>query len=107
MPNGSRLPITTGRQGFAADTVVLLFPDSIGLGFTPIERAVSAHKRDLANVVALNGRNRDFRLNAATRLGLRLRRVLEWTMLPEMALLPVFVVATPLLWIFDAVRGRT
>ena len=91
----------------AADTVVLVFPDSTGLGFAPVERAVLAHKRDLANVVALNGRNRDFRLNGATRLGLRLRRVLEWTMLPEMALLPFFIVATPLLWAFDAVRGRT
>jgi hypothetical protein len=38
---------------------------------------------------------------------LRLRRVLEWTMLPEMAVLPVFIVATPLLWAFDAMRGRT
>jgi hypothetical protein len=99
-------PNWTGKLS-RADTVLLLYPDSIGLGFAPVERAVLAHKRDFANVAVLNGRGRDFRLNAAARLGLRLRRVLEWTMLPEMAVLPVFIVATPLLWAFDAMRGRT
>jgi hypothetical protein len=90
-----------------ADTVVLLYPDSIGLGFRPIERSVLAHKLDWTAVVVLNGRRREFRLNNATRLGLRLRRLLEWTMLPELLFLPVFVVMTPLLWTIDAVRGRT
>ena len=103
--------VETSERGWTsklakAHTVVLVFPDSIGLGFAPVEREVLAHKRDLADVVALNGRHRDFRLNGATRSGLRLRRLLEWTMLPEMALLPIFIVATPLLWAFDAVRGR-
>jgi hypothetical protein len=89
-----------------ADTVVLLYPDSIGLGFGSVERAVRAHKRDEAAVVVLNGRRRKFRLNAATRLGLRLRRILEWSMLLEVLALPVFVVVTLLLWTVDAVRGR-
>lgn len=90
-----------------ADTVILLYPDSIGLGFGAVERSVFAHKRDWAAVVVLNGRRRKFRLNGATRFGLRLRRMLERSMLVELALLPVFVVVTPLLWAIDAARGRT
>jgi hypothetical protein len=90
-----------------ADVVVLLYPDSIGLGFGPIERSVFAHKREWATVEVLNGRRRQFRLNAATRLGLRLRRVLEWSMLLELLFVPVFVIVTPVLWAIDVVRGRT
>jgi hypothetical protein len=89
-----------------ADSVILLYPDSIGLGFGHLERAVFAHKPDWAAVEVLNGRRREYRLNSATRLGLRLRRVLEWTMLPELLFVPVFIVVTPLLWTIDAVRGR-
>jgi hypothetical protein len=91
----------------AADTVVLLYPDAIGLGFSSVERVVMAHKRAWAGVEVLNGRRRRFRLNGATRTGLRLRRLLEWTMLPELIFLPVFIVATSLLWVADLVRGRT
>lgn len=90
-----------------ADTIVLLYPDAIGLGFGSLEQRVMAHKRDWAGVEVLNGRRRKFRLNGATRMGLRLRRLLEWSMLPELLFLPVFILATPLLWVADAVRGRT
>ena len=90
-----------------ANTIVLLYPDSIGLGFGPLERSVFAHKLNWNAVVVLNGRRREFRLNGATRLGLYMRRLLEWSMLPELLFLPVFVVVTPLLWAIDAVRGRT
>lgn len=90
-----------------ADEVVLLYPDSIGLGFNRVERAVMAHKAASAAVGVLNGRRRKFHLNGATRLGLRLRRLLEWSMLPEFLFLPIFVAATPLMWAFDAARGRT
>ena len=90
-----------------ADTVVLLYPDAIGLGFGAVERSVLRHKRDGAALEVLNGRRRAFRLNNATRLGLGLRRLLEWSMLPELLFLPVFAVVTPLLWAIDAVRGRT
>jgi hypothetical protein len=89
-----------------ADMIVLLYPDSIGLGFGRIERSVLEHKLDWTDVVVLNGRRREFRLNKATRFGLRLRRLLEWSMLPEILFLSVFVVVTPLLWAIDAVRGR-
>jgi hypothetical protein len=89
-----------------ADTVLVLYPDSIGLGFSHVERAILANKLNMTGLVVLNGRRREFRLNSATRLGLSLRRLLEWTMLPEMLMLPVFVAVTPILWAIDAVRGR-
>jgi hypothetical protein len=90
-----------------ADQVVLLYPDAIGLGFGAVERTLMARKRPWAGVVALNGRHRKFLLNGATRRALMLRRLLEWTMLPELLFLPMFVVLTPLLWAVDLVRGRT
>lgn len=90
----------------AADQVVLLYPDAIGLGFAAVERVVLARKRPWAGIAVLNGRRRKFLLNGGTRLALRLRRLLEWTMLPEMLFLPVFVAVTPVLWALDRVRGR-
>jgi hypothetical protein len=91
----------------AADEVVLLYPDAIGLSFASVEREIDACKKAWAGVTVLNGRRRRFRLNGGTLLGLRLRRALEWTMLPELLFLAVFVVITPLLWVFDLARGRT
>lgn len=91
----------------AADEVVLLYPDAIGLGFLPIERMVMRCKRPWAAVTILNGRRRKFLLNHDTRWALRFRRLLEWTMLPELLFLPVFMVVTPLLWLADLLRGRT
>jgi len=90
-----------------ADAVKLLYPDSIGLGFGAIERAVFARTRGEATVDVLNGRCRSFRLDRSTRMALRLRRVLERTMLAEFLFVPVFVIVTPVLWAFDAIRGRT
>jgi hypothetical protein len=89
-----------------ADKIFLLYSDAIGLGFGAVERSVAQHKRRWANVEVLNGRRRTFRLNSATRVGLRLRRLLEWSMLPELLFLPVFVIVTPLLLAIDAVRRR-
>jgi hypothetical protein len=90
-----------------ADTIVLLYPDAIGLGFGAIERSVLSHKAKSATVEILNGRRRQFRLTGRTLWALRLRRFLEWTMLPELVFIPVFIVVTPVLWTIDAVRGRT
>lgn len=90
-----------------ADKVVLIYPDAIGLGLAPLEREVMAGKRAWAGVSVLNGRHRQFRLNRATLRGLRLRRLLAWSMLPELLFLPIFVVSTPLLWMADLMRGRT
>lgn len=90
-----------------ADTIILLYPDAIGLGFAGIERIIATQKSVWTNVHVLNGRRRCFHLNSATRRGLRLRRVLARTMFVEFLMLPIFVIATPVLWVIDAMRGRT
>ena len=66
-----------------------------------------ARKPRPATVDVINGRRRVFRLDRSTRVGLRLRRLLERSMLAEFLFMPVFVVVTPVLWVVDAVRGRT
>jgi len=76
-----------------ADTIVLLYPDAIGLGFGAIERRLPRGAR----IVVLNGRRREFPLDRRTRAALRKRRLLERTMLG---------VATPVLLAADLVRGR-
>lgn len=90
-----------------ADEIVLLYPDSIGLGFAALERKIRKSKKTWAGVTVLNGRRRQFRLTGATQLGLRMRRLLEWTMLPEMVFLLAFLVITPILWALDLARGRS
>ena len=79
---------------------------SLALLGSGIASAQRSKEPDWAAVEVLHGRRREYRLNSATRLGLRLRRLLEWTMLPELLFVPVFIVVTPLLWTIDAVRGR-
>jgi hypothetical protein len=86
--------------------VVLLYPDSIGLGFSAIERNV-AHNAPRAVVEVLNGRRRQFAFDGKSRWALRFRRVLEWTMLIECFTGVVLLLTTPFLLLFDFVRGRT
>lgn len=89
-----------------ADLVVLLYPDSIGLGFTPIERDLARAVPD-ARIAVLNGRRRQFEFDKSTRRALRFRRFLEWTMLVECVSGVAVIIATPFLLLFDVVRGRT
>lgn len=90
----------------AAERVVLLYPDAIGLGWRPVERAVLGTVPRGATVEVLNGRRRRFALDPPTLRALRLRRVLEATMLLEVAAAPVIVALAPVLWAIDAMRGR-
>jgi hypothetical protein len=90
----------------AANRIVLLYPDSIGLGFGRFERAVLAAAGG-RGVEVLNGRRRQFALDGATRRGLRLRRALERTFLLEAVGLTLLAAATPVLLAIDLVRGRT
>lgn len=90
---------------FGATDIVLLYPDAIGLGFTPIEQQIR-RKAPAAAVEILNGRRRQFTLDQKSRVGLRLRRFLEWTMLAELAAGLVIVAATPILLLIDFVRAR-
>jgi hypothetical protein len=86
--------------------VVLLYPDSIGLGYSAIERAV-ARNAPHAAVEVLNGRRRQFAFDRKSRRALRCRRFLEWTMQIECFAGIVLLLATPFLLLFDFVRGKT
>jgi hypothetical protein len=86
--------------------VVLLFPDSIGLGYSRIERKV-ARDAPHAAVEVLNGRRRQFVFNKRARRALRFRRFLEWTMLFEWLAGVALLLGTPFLLLFDFVRGKT
>lgn len=89
-----------------ADTVVLLYPDAIGLGFSRLEREVRRWKKNWAAIHVLNGRRRNFLLNASTLWALRLRRIIERGMLGEMIALLLFGCFTPFLLLGDLLRGR-
>jgi hypothetical protein len=87
----------------AADEIVLLYPDAIGLGFGALERRLPPG----VPVRILNGRRREFALDPRTRRALRLRRALERTMLGETVALAAAAAVTPVLLLADLVRGRT
>jgi hypothetical protein len=89
-----------------ADLIVLLYPDSIGLGFSSIEREL-VRVAPGAQIKVLNGRRRQFAFDGPTRRALRFRRFLEWTMLVECAFGGVLLITTPFLLLYDMVRGRT
>ena len=89
-----------------ADTVILLYSDSIGLGFYEIEARVSKSKRKWAAVRVLNGRKRKFLLSKSIQHSLRLRRVLERFVLAEILATFLFIAVTPMLVVFDWARGR-
>ncbi len=87
-----------------ADAVVLLYPDSIGIGFGAIERRLRRAVPGAA-IRVLNGRRRVFALDGATRRRLRIRRALERSMVIECVLGALFLIATPILLGIDRARG--
>lgn len=108
-----RLPdaelVRSGEPGWeervrGADRVVLLYPDSIGVGFGGFERRLA--ELGAAPETALNGRRRDVALDPSTHRALRLRRFLERTMVVELAGLAAIAIATPFLLLADGLRGR-
>ena len=88
------------------DEIVLLYPDAIGLRFRSIEKRVFRLKKTWTSVRVLNGRRREFPLSNAALRQLHLRRFLERWMIGEIVATLLFVVATPLLFTVDWVRGR-
>ncbi|HEV2705668.1 MAG TPA: hypothetical protein VGV59_07060 [Pyrinomonadaceae bacterium] len=91
----------------AAETVVLLYPDAIGLHFAPVESAVlKGRKSEAVEVRVLNGRRRDFVWSSRVRRELRWRRLAERAMLGEALMIVGFVVITPFFVAADFVRGR-
>lgn len=89
----------------ASGSIVLLFPDAIGLDFARIEQAIST-RWPSKRLLALNGRRRLLRLDRQTRRQFLLCRFLEKWRLPEIAFFVLFVVVTPFLLIFDLMRGH-
>lgn len=94
------------EQMSLADVIVLLYPDSIGTKFSPIESFVKTNKKCWSTVRVLNGRRREFMLTRRAIRQLRLRRVLERSMLGEALAIVAFMAVTPLFIVSDLVRGR-
>lgn len=89
-----------------ADTIVLLYPDAIGLGFGQIESRVAQVKKKWAAVRILNGRKRSFLLTPFVWRQLISRRFLERSMLGEIIFTALFIVITPIFVIIDKIKGR-
>ena len=109
-PDGRFLCVNQSADWVAAvsdaDMVVLLYADAIGLGFSYLERQVHARTHPWTALRVLNGRQRDFVLNWATLWSLRMRRLIERTMLGEGVFLLLFVCITPFLLLKDLFGER-
>jgi hypothetical protein len=107
-PDGEFVNIASDPQWLdraqRASSVVLVYPDAIGLGFLKIESAIKRTVR--RPVTVLSGRQRQFLLDGRTRRQLYLRRFLERTMLLEAVAIILFLVATPFLLGIDLIRRR-
>jgi hypothetical protein len=88
-----------------ASEVVLLWPDAIGYGWTPIERQVFAAAPG-ARVRAVTGRQRVIPLSGGSLMSMRLRRVAERLCLGEIAMGVALLATAPFLVAWDLVRGR-
>ena len=86
------------------DTIVLAYPDAIGLGWGPTERLLLSLKA--AHYVVINGRRRVFFWDRATRRELRLRRFMAKAWVFEMMLVPFVLAATVGFAVCDALTGR-
>lgn len=98
--------IGTPADAAAAERVVLLYPDAIGLGWRQVERRIGAAARRDVELRVLNGRRRDFALDRRTRRQLAVRRFAETTLVGEAAMTAAFLAVTPLLLAYDLLRGR-
>lgn len=88
-----------------ADTVVLVYPDALGLGFGNFESRLLA--AGAKNVVVVSGRRRLFPLTATARRSLRWRRVIASARFPEFAAALVLIPLAAVLAGYDRLRGRT
>ncbi len=81
------------------DLLALLYADSIGLSWFPVERALK--HLNVTNTIVINGRRRVFVWDAEARRRLYLRRALEKSWAFESAFSLGFVVFTPLLLLYE------
>lgn len=87
--------------------IVLLWPDANGTGWTKIEREVLRAAAPATRVLVLNGRRRLFVLTRATWWSFRWRRLLEKSLVPELAFTAAFLAVTPWLALWDRLHGRS
>ena len=90
----------------AADRVVLLWPDAIGYGWAPIERAVFRSAKREAIVTALTGRRRSVALTRRTLFAFRIRRLVERLWLGDIAAAAAMLLSAPALVMWDLAKGR-
>ncbi len=86
------------------DTIVLVYPDALGLTWTKLERAASGNA---TNLVIANGRRQVFSWNQRMARSLALRRFLSNTRLVELMWGVAIIPISALLAVFDFARGRT
>lgn len=84
--------------------ILLLYPDSIGMGWKAIENVCSSKSK---NLKVLNGRGREFNLDDSTRLKLLWKRFLEKTFIPEIFFAPILILTGLILGITDKLTGRS
>lgn len=85
-------------------TLVLLYPDAIGLGWGKLEKKCF---KIFKEVSVLNGRRRCFNLTYMGHNKLLLRRVLEATFLPELIIAPLLLIYGVILAIKDKIEGKS
>jgi hypothetical protein len=86
------------------NTVVLVYPDALGLTFGRLERQLKSSGAD--NIVVVTGRRRLFPLTEAARRALRWRRMLASTRLVELAAVVAVIPIAAVLAVYDRLRGR-
>ena len=85
-----------------ADSVLLIYPDALGLGWAPLESRLPS-----GPVYAVNGRRRIFPLNARTRRKQRWHRLLASTRATELLATIAIVPLAAGLAAWDVLRGKS
>lgn len=86
----------------SADSVLIIYPDALGLGWAPLESRLPS-----ASVYAVNGRRRIFPFNAHTRRKLRWTRLLASTRVTELLATIAIVPLAAGLAAWDVLRGKS
>jgi hypothetical protein len=87
--------------------IVLLWPDSNGMGWSSIERDILSRARVGTPLLAISGRRRCWKLDGQTLRGLWWRRALEKTLAFEFAFTIAFGFVTPALVAYDWLRRKS
>ncbi len=90
----------------AYEKIILLYPDSTGLGWYAIERIILKNVNEMKNIYIINGRGRKIVFNKLNLMSLRIKRCLERSLLGEIIFTVFFIVSTPFLLIKDLINGK-